>query len=77
MTMAYSPQRDWTREDAAELANEHGLRPVHGPLLDCDLCDVDMGNGYCHRPAALEFIDRHGASWLACACHAARILRYT
>jgi hypothetical protein len=77
MTMAYDPHVEWAREDTAELTHRHGLRPIHGPLVEGDLCDVDMNGRYCHRPAALEFVDHHGSSWLACTSHAAQIIRFT
>jgi hypothetical protein len=73
MTVAYDPHVEWAHDDAAFLAGRLALRPIHGPLVDGDLCEIES----CHRDAALEFVDNRGSSWLACAGHAAQILQFT
>lgn len=45
------------------------LRPVLGPLVEGDLCDIRVGRRHCHRDAARECVDTDGRSRLLCAEH--------
>jgi len=68
MTAAYSPRADWDREDAALTLP---MRPVLGPLVEGDLCDIRVGRRQCGSELGVrEAVDVDGRHRILCALHA-------